>query len=134
MKAANDDSALPIISKTLPITQWFEAHEAFNSNYIGQIGFPLSWIFRYNVAVAVAEALTVNQPYSAVHVSVEEDMVQRLPHTRTHYRADNTTGYAHLVTETLGTQYASTLAPYKRAKNGRGANIALEAQFAGPAH
>ena len=34
-KAANDDLALPIISKTLPITQWFEAHESINSNYVG---------------------------------------------------------------------------------------------------
>ena len=66
-KVANNDSALPIISKTLPITQWFEVHEAFNSNYIVQSGCPLSWIFRDNVAVAMTEALTVNQTYSAVH-------------------------------------------------------------------
>ena len=31
-KASNDDSALPIISKTLPITKLFEAYETFNSN------------------------------------------------------------------------------------------------------
>ena len=61
-KAENDDSALPIIYKNLPITQWFEAHKAFNSNYIGQSGCPLIWIFRDNVSVAMAEALTVNQP------------------------------------------------------------------------
>ena len=59
-KADNNDSDLPIISKTLTITLWFEAHEAFNSNYIGQSGCPLSWIFRDNVAVAVVEALTAN--------------------------------------------------------------------------
>ena len=75
----------------------------------------------------MAEALTVNQPYSAVHGSVEEDMVQRLPHTSPHYRADNATGYAHIVKATIGTQYALTLAPYTRAKGGRGAKIALEA-------
>ena len=40
-KAANNDSALPIISKNLPINQWFEAHESFNSNYIVQSGCPL---------------------------------------------------------------------------------------------
>ena len=38
------------------------------------------------------------------------------------------------MTATLGTQYALTLAPFKRAKDGCGANTALEAQFAGPAH
>ena len=61
-------------------------------------------------------------------------MVQRLPHTSPHYRAVNATGYAHLVTATLGTQYALTLAPYKRAKDGHGAKIALEEQLVGPAH
>ena len=90
-KAANDDSALPIIYKTLPITQSFEAHEYFNSNFIGQSGCPISWILRDNVVVSVSEALTVNQPNSAVHGLVEEDMVQRLPHTSPHYRADNAT-------------------------------------------
>ena len=40
-KSANNDSAIPLISKTFPITQWFEAHEAFNSEYIGQSGCPL---------------------------------------------------------------------------------------------
>ena len=73
--------------------------------------------------MTVAKALTGNQPYSAVHGLVEEEMVQRLPHTRPHYRADNATGYAHLVMATLGTQYASTLSPFKQAKGGHGAKI-----------
>ena len=90
-KAANDDLALPIIYKTSPITQWFEAHEYFNSNYIGLSGYPLSWILRDNVAVSVSEAITVNQPNSAVHGLVEEDMLQRLTHTSPHYRAENVT-------------------------------------------
>ena len=37
------------------------------------------------------------------------------------------------MTATLGTQYAATIAPFKRAKNGRAALLALKAQFAGPA-
>ena len=61
-------------------------------------------------------------------------MVQRLPHTSPHYRADNVTVYAHLVTENLGTQYTLTLAPFKLAKDGRGVKILLEAQFAELAH
>jgi hypothetical protein len=34
----------------------------------------------------------------------------------------------------MGTQYAATIAPFKRSKDGRGALLALKAQFAGPAH
>ena len=84
--------------------------------------------------MSVAEGLTANQTYSTVHGSVEEEMVQRLRHTSPHYRAQNATGYDHLVTSNLGTQYTLTLNPFKRAKDIRGAKIALEAQFAGPGH
>ena len=72
---ANDDSTLPVISKTLPITHWFEAFEIYTGNHIGQSGCPLSWIHRETVAVAAPEALAPNQPYSTVHESVEEEMV-----------------------------------------------------------
>ena len=63
--------------------------------------------------MALSEVLTENQPYSAVHRSVEKYMVKRLSHTSPHYRVDNATGYAHLVTATIGTQYALTLASFK---------------------
>ena len=56
-----------------------------------------------------------------------------MSHTSPLYRVDNATGYSQLVTATLGTNYASTIAPFKRTKNGRGALAALKAQFAGPA-
>ena len=90
--------------------------------------------FQGNGSVSVAEGLTVNQPDSAVHGSEDEDMIQRLPHIIPHYRADNATGYVHLVTANLGTQYTSTLSPFKRTKDGHGSNISLAVQFAGPSH
>ena len=134
-KDSNDDGNLPIISQKLVIANFFEAYEIFVSNYIGQSGCPLSWIYRTSVAVpAVAPGLEMDQPYSAEHGSVSEEMVQRMPHTHPLYRPDNATGYSHLVTATLGTQYASTIAPFKRSKDGRGALFALKAQFAGAAH
>ena len=42
MKKGNDDSSLPIISKTLPIEKWFEAHKTYCTTYVGQIGCTLS--------------------------------------------------------------------------------------------
>ena len=84
--------------------------------------------------MSVAEGLTANHPYSAVHGLADEEMVQRLPHTIPHYRADNATGYAHHLMATLGTHYTSTLAPFKRTKDGHGSNIALAAQFSTPSH
>ena len=134
-KDSNNEGSLPIISNKLSIANFFGAYETFVSNFIGQSGCPLSWIYRTTVAVpGAAPALAVDQPFSEAHGSVSEEMVQRMPHSHPLYRPDNATGYAQLVTATLGTQYASTIAPFKRTKDGRAALFALKAQFAGAAH
>ena len=75
-----------------------------------------------------------DQPYLEEHGSVAQEMVMRLSHAHPLYRVDNAVGYSELVTATYGTQYAPTIAPFKRTKDGRGALIALKAQFAGPAY
>ena len=82
----------------------------------------------------VAEALVPDQPYSAEHGLVDEEMVQRLAHAGCQFKADKATGFSHLVIETLGTIYAMTLSPFRRSKDIRSAMIAMKAQFSGPAH
>ena len=131
---ANDDSSLPIISTKLPIAEWFEAYETFNSNYIGQGGCNLSWVHREFVTVAAAEGLAPDQPYCDLHGSIDTEMAERLLHTSSQFRADNAPSFSHIVTATLAIQCLSTLAPFKRHKNRRAGLLALKAQFAGPSH
>ena len=134
-KDSNDEGSLPVISQKLFITSFFEAYETFVSNFIGQSGCPLGWIYRDNDAVpAIAPLLAADQPFSIEHGSVAQELVARMPHAHPLFRPDNATGYAQLVTATLGTQYASTIAPFKRTRNARAALKALKAQFAGKAH
>ena len=127
MKKGNDDSYLPIISKTLPIDKCFEAHETYCTTYVGQSGCTLSWIYREESAVPAAEALAPDQTYSAEHGSVDEEMVHRLAHAGCQFKADKATGFSHLVTATLGTIYAKTLSPFKRSKDSCSAMIAMKA-------
>ena len=47
-------------------------------------------------------------------------MIQRFSHSNSFYKVDNTYVYAHLVIATLGSQYAYTIAPFKRENNGCG--------------
>ena len=72
-----------------------------------------------------APVLEADQPFSTMHGSVSEEMVERMPHIHPLYCPDNATGYAQLVTATLGTQYASIIAPFKQTKDGRAALFAL---------
>ena len=134
-KESNDEPNMPTISNKLSITAFFKAYETFTDGFIGQIGCPLRWIYREDENVpAVAPPLEANQPFSTEHGSIADEMAMRLSHNHPLFKADNATGYAQLVTATLGTQYASTISPFKRTKNGRGAYRALKAQFASKAH
>ena len=128
-KTANNDSSLPIISTKLPIAEWFKAYERFNSNYIGQGGCNLSWVDREYITVAAAEKLALDQPFSDVHGSVDTDMTERLSHTSSQFRVDNAKAFAHIVTATLGTQFAFIIDPFKRQHNGRTGLLAPKAQF-----
>lgn len=130
----NDESTVPVISNTLLVVHWFEAYGTWASDYISQSGCTLLWVARENQNAPPLEPLEVNQPFSAIHGSVDEETKMRLAHTGANFRADNTTLFNHLVTATIGTIYASTLAPFRRAKNGRAALAALKALFAGAAH
>ena len=134
-KKSNDELTLPIVSKTLSITAFFDAYDTFVEEFIGQANCPLKWIYRETVNVdPAAPILELDQPYSSEYRTVAEEMANRLSHNHPHFRTDNATGFLQLVTATLGTRYASTITPFKRARNGRAALLALKAQFAGPAH
>ena len=75
---------------------------------------------RDDVVVGMNTTLTPDQPYSDTHWLVEEEMIQRFKHSHPFYKADNDKVYDQLVIDSLGSQYASTIATFKIAKNGRG--------------
>ena len=128
----NDDATLTNIPKKIKIVKWFEAYEFHVSQVIGQANTPLTRIIRENVAAApIAPALEIGKPHSMEHVSVKLEMVHGLPHTQNLYAEDNTTLYLHIVEATLGTKYDVKIAPFKRARNERGAYLDLKSQFAG---
>ena len=134
-KKSNDELVLPIISSKLSINNWFEAYDTYAASFVGQCNCPLSLIYRdHDDVPGAAPALATDQPFSVEHGSIAEEMVNRFAHVGALFRADNATGFAQIVTATTGTRYASTIAPFKRSKDGRGALKALKAQFSGNAH
>ena len=48
--------------------------------------------------------------------------------------ADNATVFSHMTIATLGTKYASILAPFNNSNNGNGVNVVLEAHFCEASH
>jgi hypothetical protein len=80
---------------------------------------------------AAAPALEQHQPYSAEHGSIEAELIARASHDHALYRDDNAEFYYKLEEATRDTAYADSIKPFQRAKNGRGAWLALTSQYAG---
>ena len=62
---------------------------------------------------------------------MEAELIARAAHTHALFRDDNSVGYYHLEEPTRGTSYASSIKPFQRGKDGRGAWKALTGQYAG---
>ena len=134
LKDRKDDEEpdVPMISKALPIIKWTEAFEDYLSRVIGVRTIPLSYVIRAEeTPPAVAPPLEVGQPHSTEHGSVENEMVARASHAHALYRDDNATVYHKLEEATRTTQYAASIKPFQRGKDGRGAWLALRNQYAG---
>ena len=127
----DDEPEVPKITKALPIIKWTEAFKDFLSRVIGSRTIPLSYVTRDDVVPGVAQQLVQHQPYSEEHGSVEGELIARAKHDHPLYRDDNKAVYQYLEEATRSTQYAATLKPFQRAKNGRGAWEAIVLQYAG---
>ena len=126
------DPDVPKISKTLSVIKWTESFADFLHRNIGVQTIPLAYVTREDVIVPViAPPLAPNRPHSAVHGSVEGKLVARASHNHPLFCDDNSQVYYHLEEATRTSSYAALIKPYQQAKNGRGAWLALKAQYAG---
>jgi hypothetical protein len=134
LKDRKDDEEpdVPKISKALPVIKWTEAFEDYLSRVIGVRTIPLAYVIRPDEDVpAAAPLLAAGQPHSAVHGSIETELVARASHAHALYRDDNSAVYHKLEEATRTTQYAASIKPFQRNKDGRGAWMALRNQYAG---
>ena len=81
---------------------------------------PLAYVVRQEAVVdpSVAPAIAARQPYSADHGLVEDELIARAIHNQPLYRQDNATVYYKLEEATRATNYAASIKPFQRAKNG----------------
>lgn len=85
-----------------------------------------------NEAVSVtAPVRAVVEPHSEEYGSIEGDLTHRLSHTHALYKVDNTDVFDVIEQGVRGTDIASTIAPFWKHWDGRGALKAIIAQHAG---
>ena len=127
----DDDPEVPKITKALPIIKWSEAFQDFLHQIIVRM-ISLVYVICANVNIpAPPPQLTVNQPHSHEHGSVEAELVAHSSHTHALYHDDTSSAYFHLEEAAQGTAYATSIKPYQQGKDGRGMCMALMNQFAG---
>ena len=134
LKERKEDESpdVPKISKALPVIKWTEAFQDFLIRTIGNCNIPLVYIIRDEPnPPAAAPPLAVGQPHSIEHGSVESELMAQASHTHALFHDDNSNLYYLLEEATWGTPYATSIKPFQRAKDGRGAWVALTSQYAG---
>jgi len=130
----DDDNTpeVPKITRNLRVTRWSEAFNDFLHRVNGVRHAPLAYVIRADAEVpAIAPPLMRNQPHSAVHESIEGEMIARLSHDSPMFRDDNARVYHFLEEATRTTVYGASLKPFQRSKHGRNAYLALISQHAG---
>lgn len=113
------------------IIRWAPIFEDHLSRCFGAKG-PLKYVVR-DISEVPAEAddpLEANSYYGSSG-SLLNELVARLPHTGPIYRNDNATVYMKIEEAVRGTSIESTIKASARAKDGRGAFMALIANHAG---
>jgi hypothetical protein len=123
---------VPKISKALPILKWTEAMSDHFNRVVGVRKIPLTCVIREDVNIpAVCPPLATNKPHSELHGSVEQDLVMRASHNHPLFPEDNSKVYYQIEEATRGTKYVSTIKPFQRRKDGRGAWKSIALQHAG---
>ena len=128
-----DQPEVPLISKDLPILMWIEAYKDWARTAMGCRKIPLAYVIRPEAAVPASflQLLATDMPFSAVHGSVELELIARASHTHGAFAEDNAMVYDSLEKATRGTEYASSLKPFQKTKDGRRALEALATQYTG---
>ena len=92
----------------------------------------LSYVVRDNETVSlIVPERAVGEPHSEEYGSIEGDLTHRLRHTYALYKVDNAEVFDIIETGVRGTDIASTIAPFRKHRDGRGALKAIIAQHAG---
>ena len=138
---------LPALTAANPPLQWCESFRNFLYTTFGVRKIPLLYVVRESVAVipegappatpavaadpnAVYDPLLPNKSYGSSG-SILEDTIYRSSHSHPLFKTDNATVYTYIEESTRGSIYATTIKPFARKKDGRGAMNAIVASHLG---
>ena len=124
---------LPTLSKMNTPLKWCESFKHYLYATFGVRKIPLTYVIRKSVSVApesgndpsvTYDPLQNNKAYGNSG-SVLGDLIARASHSHPLYKADSATVFGAIEEATRGSVYGTTIKPFARKKDGRGAWMAL---------
>lgn len=133
LKARRDEkeAEVPKISRALPVIKWTEAFDDYLHRTVGVRYIPLSYVTRAKVEIPVEIQERAEGKAHSIGGSIVDDLIERSSHAHALYKEDNAKVYYLLEEATRSTQYAPSLKPFQRSKDGRMALISIRSQYAG---
>ena len=134
MKDEGSDEKVPLVldkDGDRKIINWIPSFRDYCTTLFGAYG-PISYIIRENSAVPdlVDDPLLADSHFGSSGSMIAE-LEKRLPHTGPIHKQDNATVYVKIASSVKGTTCESTIKPFMRTKDGRGAFLALLTNHAG---
>lgn len=132
-KKKKDDPEVPkVSSRSLPVMMWSQSFEDYLAQIIGKQNAPLSYVIRAEEAVPhPCPDAAPTKVHAGIYDLIEHELIARASHAHVLFHEDNETVYFKIEEAVRGTSYAPSIKPFTRAKNGRGAFLALTSQHAG---
>ena len=126
-------SEVPKSTKELGILAWTKAFNDFLADNIGARCAPLACVIRETEATAPADPppLATNRPHTTENGSAAADLVAHATHDHPLFNKDNHQVHFELDKALRTTVHSSSLKPYQRTKDGRGACQSTVLQCAG---
>ena len=122
---------LPKLGRNVPIMKLLEMIRETLHKKLGIRQIPLSYVTRAVVTPGPIGPIRENKPFSRDFSSFHEEMVARASHDHQNYQDDNSAVLDILVGCLGDTEYMTSLKPFQRLRDGRGALLALEVQNLG---
>jgi hypothetical protein len=92
---------------------------------------PLAYVLRPVADVPAIGAQAAGTPHSIEHGSIEIESTARASHSDVMFREDNSTVYYKMEEATRCTTFSASIKPFSARKDGRGAWLAINGQYAG---
>ena len=127
VKDHDDPDGLPPISKTYGIMKLLEHFLTYLESRLGMNSIALAYMIQENATPALPlPGLAHGKPWSLGHNSIAKELIDYASHDGPAFQTDNATVYRLLQEVLAGTQHMSSIKPFQRQRNGRGAYEALQ--------